>query len=196
MDFTKLPFSVLLLQLLAFLPLGSASCIAAAAHFSDVPTKRFCEYVRTIKRACSQKLRPLLELGLNAPCLSFRHQPALLWDPWLRPTECPWHRVGGDRGGFAQRDDDVEASVCRLAASYLGLPAQGPAAGAFQRFLAQDRFAPLRPVAPCCRCATAMSGYPLLSILVWLACLTSFLFPVPHRTGERGRTGMGAAVQS
>ena len=143
MHFTELPFSILLLHLLDFLPLGSASCIAAAAHFLDVPAKRFREYVRTIKRACSRKLRPLLELGFNAPCLSFRHQPALLWDPWLQPTECPWHPVGGD-SGFAQREDDVEASVCRLAASYLGLPAQGPAAGAFQRFLAQDGFAPLR----------------------------------------------------
>ena len=159
MDFTELPFSVLLLQLLEFLPLGSAPCIAAAAHFPDVPAKSFCEYVSTIKRACLQKLRPLLELGFNAPCLSFRHQPAL-------------------------RDGDVEASVCRLAASYLGLPALGPAAGAFQRFLAQDGFVRCtllhRVVAAPLQCQVAR----FLSVFVLLAFQISFLFLVPHSTGE------------
>ena len=51
MHFTELPFSVLLLHLLEFLPLGSAPCIAAAAPFPDVPAKSFCEYVWTIKWA-------------------------------------------------------------------------------------------------------------------------------------------------
>ena len=183
MHFTELPFSVLLLHLLEFLPLGSAPCIAAAAHFPDVPAKSFCEYVSTIKRACLQKLRPLLELGFNAPCLSFRHQPALLWDPWLRPSECPWHPIGRDRD-FAQRDGDVEASVCRLAASYLGLPALGPAAGAFQRFLAQDGFVRCtllhRVVAAPLQCQVAR----FLSVFVLLAFQISFLFLVPHSTGE------------
>ena len=118
MHFTDLPFSVLLLHLLDFLPLGSAACIAAAAHFPDVAVQSFYAYVRSIKRTCRQKLGPLLALGFNAPCLSFRHQPALLWDPRLRPSACSWHAVGGDRV-FVQREDEVEATICRLAASYL-----------------------------------------------------------------------------
>ena len=173
MDFTELPFSVLLLQLLEFLPLGSAPCIAAAAHFPDVPAKSFCEYVSTIKRACLQKLRPLLELGFNAPCLSFRHQPALLWDPWLRPSECPWHPIGRDRD-FAQRDGDVEASVC---------PRAGSCCWRLPTLSGPGRFCALHTVAPCCGCATAMSGCPLF-VCVCSACFSDFIpFPCPaqHR---------------
>ena len=142
MHVTELPFSVLLLHLLDFLPLASAASIATTAIFVDVPVENFCTYVRNVKRTCRQKLAPLLRLGFNAPCLSFRHQPVLLWDPWLRPSECPWYGAGDERASV-QREDEVEASVCQLACTYLGLPPQGAGSGigAFQRFMQQDRFA-------------------------------------------------------
>eukprot|EP00435_Cladocopium_sp_Y103_P019277 s1012_g4.t1 len=99
-------------------------------------------YGTCMKRTCRQKLAPLLRLGFNAPCLSFRHQPVLLWDPWLRPSECPWYGAGGERASV-QREDEVEASVCQLASTYLGLPPQGAGSGigAFQRFMREDRCA-------------------------------------------------------
>ena len=177
-------FSVLLLQLLEFLPLGSAPCIAAAAHFPDVPAKSFCEYVSTIKRACLQKLRPLLELGFNAPCLSFRHQPALLWDPWLRPSElslaiplvatvvlhsetATWKRVSV---GLRRLTLASPRWVLLLAPSNAFWPRTDLLRCALLH----------RVVAAPLQCQVAR----FLSVFVLLAFQISFLFLVPHSTGE------------
>ena len=70
MALVQLPSSVVLFHLLDLLPLGAALLLCASAHFADISVDAFRTYVRTVQQELLAKLGPILDAGVNIPCMS------------------------------------------------------------------------------------------------------------------------------
>ena len=136
MALVQLPSSVVLFHLLDLLPLGAALLLCASAHFADISVDAFRTYVRTVQQELLAKLGPILDAGVNIPCMSFHHRPSVSFDLCLLEPDFKWVRPDG---GYAEhrRNDIGDHRLWRLVVAGLRLVPQRP--GAFERSLQQAR---------------------------------------------------------
>lgn len=134
MLFTQLPYSVLIVHVLDFLPLQSAGCIIAVAKFADITAEHVVSYASVIKAELLLHLDALLQDGLATPCLGYRHRPLLLFDPWLLVAErkYPTHV----RGRAAVIKSLLEQRLWQTASAALGF--RNRVFNELERFMHED----------------------------------------------------------
>lgn len=132
---TRLPFVLLVQELFEWLPLGCSVRIMQAGHFDDLSFADFVVYVQKLKNEVIRTFEAVFQFGISVPPLSYRHRPAIFFDPWHRETALVWLNARAE----AYSPSAAELAHVRLslaARRLLGITAEQP--GAFQRFLDQD----------------------------------------------------------
>lgn len=132
---TRLPFVLLVQEIFAWLPLGSAVRIMQAGHFKDFSVAEFFAYVQTLKNSIIRDFEAVFQFGVSVPPLSFRHRPTIFFDPWHRDTAPEWLDARG-RVVYPSATDLAHTRLWVAARRLVGVT--GQQAGDFEHFLQQD----------------------------------------------------------